>query len=143
MWNTLTPACKDPPVDRSRNESLVYDFLEDAGKPASAYEILDALRDEGLRAPLQVYRALSKLIDSGSVHRIESLNAFVACRHHGCSGDEVSIFMLCERCDNVTEAVDTATAAALVSLCAARSFSATRQMIEITGICEACQTAQH
>ena len=51
--------------------------------------------------------------------------------------------MLCERCDNVTEAVDTATAAALVSLCAARSFSPTRQMIEITGICEACQTAQH
>lgn len=130
-------------MDRSRNESLVYDFLEDAGKPASAYEILDALRDEGLRAPLQVYRALSKLIDSGSVHRIESLNAFVACRHHGCGGDEVSIFMLCERCDNVTEAVDTATAAALVSLCAARSFRATRQMIEITGICEACQTAQH
>ena len=130
-------------MDRSRNESLVYDFLEYAGKPASAYEILDALRDEGLRAPLQVYRALSKLIDSGSVHRIESLNAFVACRHHGCGGDEVSIFMLCERCDNVTEVVDTATAAALFSLCAARSFSATRQMIEITGICEACQTAQH
>ena len=72
------PACEAPPVDRSRNELLAYDFLEDTGKPASAFEILDALRDEGLRAPLQVYRALSKLIDSGSVHRIESLNAFVA-----------------------------------------------------------------
>lgn len=130
-------------MDRSRNESLVYDFLEDAGKPASAYEILDALRDEGLRAPLQVYRALSKLIDSGAVHRIESLNAFVACKHHGCGGNEVSIFMLCERCDNVTEAVDTATATALASLCAARSFSGARQIIEVTGICEACQTAQH
>lgn len=130
-------------MDRSRNESLVYDFLEDAGKPPSAYEILDAFRDEGLRAPLQVYRALSKLIDSGAVHRIESLNAFVACRHHGCGGDEVSIFMLCERCDNVTEADDTVTAAALASLCAARSFSGAHKMIEITGICEACQTAQH
>ncbi len=130
-------------MDRSRNESLVYDHLEAAGKPASAYEILDALRDEGLRAPLQVYRALSKLIDSGAVHRIESLNAFVACKHHGCGGKEVSIFMLCERCDNVAEAVDTNTAAALASLCAARSFTGNRQMIEITGVCEACQTAQH
>ena len=130
-------------MNRTRNEALVYEFLESHGKPASAYGILDALRQDGLKAPLQVYRALSKLIESGAVHRIESLNAFVACRHHHCGDSPVSIFMLCERCDNVTEAVDTATAAALVSLCAARSFSATRQMIEITGICEACQTAQH
>jgi len=130
-------------VDRSRNETLVYDYLEAAGKPASAYEILDALRGDGLRAPLQIYRALSKLIDSGTVHRIESLNAFVACKHHECGGSEVSIFMLCERCDNVTEAVDTSTADALAALCAARNFSGTRQMIELTGVCAACQTAQH
>ena len=130
-------------MNRSRNESLVYEFLESAGKPASAYDILDALRADGLRAPLQVYRALSKLIDSGTVHRIESLDAFVACRHHDCGGSEVSIFMLCERCDKVTEAVDTHTAAALASLCAARNFSGTRQVIEITGVCEGCQTAQH
>ena len=130
-------------MDRSRNETLVYDYLEAADKPASAYEILDALRGDGLRAPLQIYRALSKLIESGTVHRIESLNAFVACKHHECGGSEVSIFMLCERCDNVTEAVDTSTAAALAALCAARNFSGTRQMIEITGVCAACQTAQH
>ena len=52
-------------MDRSRNESLVYDFLDGADKPASAYEILDALRGDGLRAPQQVYRALSKLIETG------------------------------------------------------------------------------
>jgi Fe2+ or Zn2+ uptake regulation protein len=51
--------------------------------------------------------------------------------------------MLCERCDNVAEAVDTNTAAALASLCAVRSFAGNRQMIEITGVCETCQTAQH
>jgi len=130
-------------MDRSRNETLVFEFLEAAGKPASAYEILDALREDGLRAPLQIYRALSKLIESGTVHRIESLNAFVACKHQECGGNEVSIFMLCERCDNVTEAVDTSTAAALAALCAARNFSGTRQMIELAGVCAACQTAQH
>jgi Fur family zinc uptake transcriptional regulator len=143
MRRTPDPACKDPALDRSRNESLVYDYLEAAGKPASAYDILDALRDQGLRAPLQVYRALTKLIESGAVHRIESLNAFVACKHHACGGSEVSIFMLCERCDQVTEALDTTTAAALASLCSARSFTGTRQMIEITGVCKVCQTAQH
>ena len=62
-------------MDRSRNESLVYDHLEAAGKPASAYEILDALRDEGLRAPLQFYRPLSNFFDSSAVHRIEKQKA--------------------------------------------------------------------
>ena len=130
-------------MNRSRNENLVLNYLNAAGKPASAYDILDALRSEGLRAPLQIYRALSKLIESGSVHRIESLNAFVVCKHHECSGREVSIFMLCERCDEVTEAVDSATAKALAELCHSRGFSGTSQMIEITGVCQACQTAQH
>lgn len=129
-------------MDRSRNESLVYDFLDGADKPASAYEILDALRGDGLRAPQQVYRALSKLIETGEVHRIESLNAFVTCKHHGC-GSEVSIFMLCERCDEVSEVVDTSIAAALDALCTARQFNGNRRMIEITGICTSCRDAQH
>ena len=57
--------------------------------------------------------------------------------------DEVSIFMLCERCDEVTEAVDSAAAAALAALCGSRGFTGTSQIIEITGVCQACQTAQN
>ena len=122
-------------MSRSRNEDLVLGYLHEAGKPASAYDILDALREQGLRALLQIYRALSKLIESGSVHRIEGLNAFVACKHHECSGHEVSILMLCERCDEVTEAVDSAAAATLAALCGSRGFTGTGQIIEITGVC--------
>ncbi len=48
----------------SRNQSLVYDALSRSPAPLSAYVILDKLRDSGFRAPLQVYRALEKLIDS-------------------------------------------------------------------------------
>ena len=123
-------------MSRSRNEDLVLGYLHEAGKPASAYDILGALREQSLRAPLQIYRALSKLIESGSVHRIESLNAFVACKHHECSGYEVSIFMLCERCDKVTEAVDSAAAAALAALYGSRGFTGTSQIIEIIGVCQ-------
>lgn len=126
-------------MDRSRNEKLVFDYLEEAGKPVRAYDILDALRDDGLRAPLQVYRALGKLIDNGEVHKIESLNAFVACKHSACASSEISIFMLCERCDQVTETVDTATAESLAKLCVDRGFSGNRQIIEITGTCQACR----
>ena len=33
-------------MKRTRNQKLVYDYLEAHGKPASAYDILNALRDE-------------------------------------------------------------------------------------------------
>ena len=82
----------------TQNETLVYQLLCDADRPLSAYNILDALRDKGIRAPLQVYRALAKLVERGAVHRIESVNGFVACQLHDCGGNEVSIFMLCTQC---------------------------------------------
>ena len=65
----------------TKNQSLVFETLQRADQPISAYTILDRLRDHGFRAPLQVYRALDKLVEAGLVHRLESLNAFVACAH--------------------------------------------------------------
>ena len=130
-------------MKRTRNQTLVYDYLEAHGKPASAYDILDALRDDGLRAPLQVYRALTKLVEAGSVHRIESLNAFVACNHIHCADSRVGIFMLCNFCDEVTETVDETSAAMLEQLCAARGFTGKRQVIKISGTCRDCAGASH
>ena len=42
----------------TRNQALVLDTLTRADAPLSAYTILDQLRDDGFRAPPQVYRAL-------------------------------------------------------------------------------------
>ena len=88
------------------NETLVYELLCDADTPLSAYGILDALRDQGVRAPLQVYRALNKLIERGAVHRIESVNGFVACSLAHCGERAVSIFMLCNKCERAAEFTD-------------------------------------
>lgn len=69
----------------TKNQGLVLSVLESSGQPLSAYTILDRLRGQGLKAPLQVYRALDKLLEHGRVHRLESMNAFVVCCHsrHG------------------------------------------------------------
>ena len=71
-------------VKLTRNQQLVYDALTGADTPLSAYSLLDQLRESGFRAPLQVYRALEKLIELGQVHRLESINSFVACQHSDC-----------------------------------------------------------
>ena len=92
----------------TKNQTLVFDVLSRSDAPLSAYTILDRLRDHGFRAPLQVYRALDKLLERGMVHRLESLNAFVACAHQekeccGGHGHGTVAFAICESCGHVVE----------------------------------------
>ena len=127
----------------TRNEELVHTFLTQSKTPLSAYDILHGLRGDGIRAPLQVYRALNKLIDKGTVHRIESKNAFVACSVHDCPGHATTIFMLCTACDAAEEFSDTKLATALLGFCDRRNFDPTRTVVEITGLCEKCHSPNH
>ena len=124
----------------TQNETLVYTLLCQADRPLSAYNILDALRDKGIRAPLQVYRALGKLVERGAVHRIESVNGFVACQLHDCGGSEVSIFMLCTQCERANEFTDASIDKTLQALADDRKFQAAHKVIEITGLCADCRS---
>jgi Fur family zinc uptake transcriptional regulator len=122
----------------TRNEALVYDLLCKADRPLSAYNILDGLRNEGFKAPLQVYRALTKLIDRGAVHRIESVNGFVACQLHDCADNAVSIFMLCADCEAAIEFTDPSIDAKLQQLGKDKGFTLAHKVIEVTGTCPDC-----
>jgi len=124
-----------------RNQALVYSALSDAGGPLSAYEILDRLRGAGLRAPLQVYRALEKLREAGLVHRLESLNAFVACCHPHEGHHESRAFAICDKCGVVAELEDERVAAELESLADRAGFASRTAVIELHGLCGACAKA--
>jgi len=123
----------------TRNEGLVFGELENASAPLSAYTILDGLRDEGVRAPLQIYRALEKLVALGKVHKLESLNAFIACSHPHCGTHSVSAFGICDKCETVFEIADDGLSATLQNLAKAHSFISNRAVIELRGICASCQ----
>lgn len=133
----------------TRNQKLVYDALAQAGTPLSAYQILDLLRGDGFRAPLQVYRALDQLQGRGVVHRLESMNAFVACSHadqhaHGdahAHGEGPIGFAICERCGSVVEIHDEDFRSFIDRIGARAGFRATKTMVEIRGLCEACAAA--
>lgn len=128
-------------MDLTKNQSLVMGALTNSDGPLSAYTILDQLRDHGFRAPLQVYRALDKLVEFGLVHRLESLNAFVACRHPDCDGHETLAFMICETCSQVTELSDMVLAQHLKSVAEKRGFALKKTTIELRGICGMCKAA--
>jgi Fur family transcriptional regulator, zinc uptake regulator len=122
----------------TKNQQLVFGALSAAGQPMSAYSILDSLRDAGLRAPLQVYRALDKLVENGSVHRLESLNAFVACAHKHCHENCASAFAICEKCGSVTEFSDDAVMRRLRGWSGRANFTPSKMVVEVRGMCAAC-----
>ena len=58
----------------------VLELIGEASGGLKAYDLLDRLaKDHAAARPPTVYRALEFLIEQGLVHRIESLNAYVAC----------------------------------------------------------------
>ncbi len=122
----------------SNNQQIVLKLLEQEKKPLSAYAILEKLRKFGLRAPLQVYRALDKLILTGKVHRIESLNAFIACNIIECQNHDFTAFAICDECDSVSEIKDNSIPLTLNKLKQKSGLKATRSNIELHGVCSEC-----
>ena len=125
----------------TKNQEMVLEALSDAKAPMSAYAILDELRDEGFRAPPQVYRALEKLVAGGLVHRLESLNAFVACSHEDCHDTGLIAFAICEQCGLVSEFSDDAVSTRLTHWITEHKFTNTETTIEIRGDCATCSAA--
>ena len=131
----------DVPSDLTRNQGLVLGTLTDSSGPLSAYDILDKLRTEGLRAPLQVYRALDKLVERGLAHRLESLNAFVACADAHCHRKGPIAFAICEGCGKVDEFADAVIEERLGGWAEEKGFKVERTTMEIRGKCAECLKA--
>jgi Fur family zinc uptake transcriptional regulator len=123
----------------TKNQTCVLEKLEAAGAPLSAYTLLDQLREQGFRAPLQVYRALDTLVKSGLVHRLESLNSFVACAEPHDHSHSMTAFAICDICGQVTEFSDHAIGHQLEEWMRSTGFSAKKAVIEFRGTCAKCQ----
>ena len=87
----------------SKNQQVVLDIIEKAKEPLKAYSILFNVQKKGIKAPQQIYRALDKLIEIGKIHKVESRNAFVACKNSNCEISNATAFSICEKCEKVTE----------------------------------------
>ena len=121
----------------SKNQALVYEALNQADQPVGAYDLLDKLKEHGLKAPLQIYRALDRLIDLKVVHRLESLNAWTTC----CDANHKSapVFVICDDCGNVTEHIDPSLNLSLENISKKTGFVPERPIIEIHGRCGDCE----
>ncbi|MBF9060863.1 transcriptional repressor [Rhodobacterales bacterium HKCCSP123] len=120
------------PVRRAALECLLQEH-----RALGAYEVLDRLREGGFGSqPPVAYRALEFLVSHGFAHRIERLNAFIACAHPGATHSPA--FMICRNCAAVAEAQATPARGALGDAARAVGFTIERTVVEAEGLCPAC-----
>lgn len=120
----------------------VLEMIAQASGGLKAYDLLDRLTSEHAAArPPTVYRALEFLIEQGLVHRIESLNAYVACP----CPEHAHRFQLliCRHCGRVEELHLDEINDRLSSRARELGFRVERQTIELLGHCDACLEAEH
>lgn len=116
----------------------VFEALAGFSKPASAYDIADAVsKREGRRvAANSVYRILDLFVGANLARRVESANAYIANAHPDCLHD--CIFLVCDGCGQTTHIDDDRITRGVRSAAAATGFSPTRPVIEVRGKCATC-----
>ena len=130
--------CQTRNLQLTPRRRQVLDTLLASHQPLGAYDILGELNridPEARIAPPIVYRALDFLSAEGMVHRIESLNAYIACSQpgHHC----VTQFLICRECEQVAE-LET-TNQTLLADAERYDFEVDYSVVEIMGICAECR----
>ena len=129
--------CKAKGVRLTPQRQRVLELLLSEPKALGAYDILARLSQEGMGSqPPIVYRALDFLTEHGLAHRLERLNAFVACASPGASHRPA--FMICRACSAVAETPGTAAPRGLDAAAKATGFIIEETMVEAMGLCPSC-----
>ena len=136
-------ACNERGLRLTAIRARVLSLVAAAGKPIKAYDLLEQVRDgegAGAAAPPTVYRALDFLLANGFIHKLETINAFVACHHPNARHHSVP-FLICDRCHSAIELEDASIVASLDAAARTQGFAPQAQTLEVHGLCAKCAQA--
>ncbi len=163
-------ACRERGLRLTPIRARVLGLIAEHGKPIKAYDLLDRIRADRIRAdqsradqsragksgadkrgaddedatgaaaPPTVYRALDFLLANGFIHKLESVNAFVAC-HHPNSAQHSVPFLICDRCHAAVELEDRRIVVMLDEQARSLGFVPQAQTLEVNGLCARCASA--
>ena len=123
----------------TKNQQIVLDLIEKSREPVKAYSILHNVQKKGIKAPPQVYRALERLIKIGKIHKVESKNAFIACKSQNCEISKATIFSICEICEKVTEIANNKLSNFLNNFDDKTGMKYKKYNLEFFGLCKKCK----
>lgn len=136
--------CRDKGVRLTQQREQVLSLIWQSHRPMGAYALIEKLSELTGKsiAPPTVYRAIEFLMELGLIHRINSLNAFLGCP------DPIShrvdtnahYFLICEQCHETQEFIDKGINKRVSQQAAEKSFKPVQKWLEVTGLCQECQT---
>ena len=119
------------------DRQAVLEVLLASHRAQGAYDIMEQIDWRGRRpAPAVVYRALDFLVSHGLAHKIESLNAFMACAN--ADHAHKPMIMICRDCSEVAEFEASGIGRAIAKAARENNFVADETTVEVTGLCGAC-----
>ena len=125
----------------------VLELMLNAGAAVTAYQLIDAYREAHHRSvpPITIYRALDFLLDTGAIHRVESSNQYLVCRHLGCGHRHATPqFLICRQCAAVDElTVPEPIIAFFHDNADSAGFQLERLQFETHGLCRRCREKGH
>jgi Fur family zinc uptake transcriptional regulator len=119
-------------------------LLRASPRPLGAYELLARARRKGIVSPTIIYRALKRLLDAGEIHRVASLNAFVAIREKPSSASDEGqphpiCLAICDGCGSANELSAPAAYPDLRIDASASAFAPHSITVEVRGLCGECR----
>ena len=123
----------------TKNQQIIFDLIDKSPEPMKAYSILFNVPKKGIKAPLQVYRALDKLVKMGKIHKIESRNAFIACQNSSCQVSKATAFSICEMCEKITEISSSSLSKYLANFKDKDGMKYSKYNLEFFGLCKKCR----
>jgi Fur family zinc uptake transcriptional regulator len=123
----------------SKNQKIIFDIIHNSPEPLKAYSILFNVQKKGIKAPLQVYRALDKLVEIGKIHKVESRNAFIACKSSSCEISQATAFSICNKCENVSEINNPKLSKYLTNFEDDTGIQYNKYNLEFFGVCKKCK----
>jgi Fur family zinc uptake transcriptional regulator len=123
----------------TESRAQTYGVMLTCDQPVTAYELLEKVAKRFKRAvkPASIYRALEAFCSLGLAVRVESLNAFVLCRHP--DHPHQHVFLICQSCGQTDMIADQAIGKKMNREAAEHGFAPQRQVLEVYGACRTCR----
>jgi Fur family zinc uptake transcriptional regulator len=117
----------------------VLEILLDSDRPVKAYDCMERMRGAGRRVtPATVYRVLEFLLEHGLAHRVNALNAYMACAD--AREAHPMIMLVCSGCGKTVEFSAPVLYGSMLDCAGDRGFSVDGGSIEIQGTCRDCSS---
>ena len=137
-------ACRERGLRLTPLRADVLRLVAESAQPVKAYDVLERIREsKAISAPPTVYRSLDFLLHNGFIHRLGSMNAFVACSAP--HAIHMGTFLICDNCRSAIEVMDEHVGDLLENRARTKGFvpHTMTQTLEIHGLCRACSDDIH